>query len=248
MSYPQMSTKKQVLISQLSILIFALIAGLVGRGGTTYWILVLLYFIVFTYIMMRISRPKQQAKVDVAKIESGKILLEEKNTYELMSQDKEYMAEVSEQMRIAQQNMLLMFPVMIYFFIAYGPITNTIPSYFENHRLGVIVAFLVLFEGSFVLSRLGQWYIERRLKKRGYKPVMINAPRGYLVTSEGIVMYGLAGKQAISFPVKGYKLNYNVQRKFVELIQETDKGIMKLRFYTKSPEKLFEILKRKVEE
>lgn len=248
MSYPQMSTKKQIVISQISIIIFALIAGLVGRGGATYWMLVLLYFIVFTYIMMRLSRPKQLAKVDITKIESSKVLLEEKNTYELMNQDKEYMAEVSQQMRIAQQNMLLMFPVMIYFFVAYGPITNTIPNYFENYRLGVVVAFLVLFEGSFLLSRLGQWYIERRLKKSGYKPIMINAPRGYLVTNEGIVMYGLTGKQGISFPVKGYKLSYNIQRKFVELIQETDKAIVKLRFYTKSPEKLYEILKRKVEE
>lgn len=248
MSYPQISGKKQILISQVSIIIFSFVAGLIGRGGATYWIFVFLYFIVFTYLMMRLSRPKQSGGTDIQKIESGKVIFEEKNTYDLMSQDKEYFKEVSEQMRIAQANMLIMFPIMIYFIIAYGPITNTLPSYFSNYKVGLIVSFLVLFEGSFVLSRLGQWYIERRYKKRGLKSIMINVPRSYLVTTEGIVIYGMASKQAFSFPIKNYQLSLNILRKFVELSQETEKAIIKIRFYTNNPERLYEFLKRKMTE
>lgn len=241
-----MSTKKQLLFSQISIVIFALAAGLLGRGGATYWLFVILYFIVFSYVMMRLSRPKQAGGIDINRVESGKTLFEEKNAYELMNQDKDYMKEVSEQMKIAQANMLMMFPVMIYFLIAYSPIVNTIPKFFENQRVGLIVSFLVLFEGSFLLSRIGQVYIERRYRKLGFKPVMINVPRGYIVTNEGIVMYGLASKQALSFPIKGYRLDVSPLRKFVELVQETEKSTLKIRFYTNSPERLYEILKRKI--
>lgn len=243
-----MSGKKQLLIGQISIIIFAVIAGLVGKGGAVYWLLILLYFVLFTYIMMRLSRPKGAQKADIVKIESAKTLFEEKNPYELVNQDKEYMKEVSEQMKAMRYNTLLLFPVMIYFVLAYGPITNTLPRYFENPRLGAFVAFLVLFEGSFLLSRIGQWLIERRYKKIGYKPIVINVPRSYIVTSEGIVLSGLASKQGISFPLKSFKINHDIKRKFVELVQESDKGTMKIRLYTRSPEKLYEFLKRKAEE
>jgi len=247
-SYGQISGKKQVLLSQLSIVLFALIAGLLGRGGATYWLFVIVYFIAFTYIMMRASRPKQSSKANINEIESAKVLLEESKAFELMNQDKEYMKEMSEQMRMAQANMLLMLPIMLYFAVAYGPITKTVPAYFTNAKVGAVVAFLILFEGSFLLSRLGQWYVERGYRKRGFKPVVINVPRAFRVTTLGIVTYGFASKQALQFPLRGFSISLNAPRKFVDLVQESEKATMKLRLYTSNPERLYEILKRRVEQ
>ncbi|MGC8910431.1 MAG: DUF2208 family protein, partial [Fervidicoccaceae archaeon] len=45
----------------------------------------------------------------------------------------------------------------------------------------------------------------------------------------------------------GFKVELNEERKFVELINETDKAIYKVRLYTKSPKKLYDIIMRRRE-
>ncbi|MGC9187655.1 MAG: DUF2208 family protein, partial [Fervidicoccaceae archaeon] len=43
-------SRKQILIGQLSILLFAVVAGFLGRTGTLYWAFIFLYFIVYMYL------------------------------------------------------------------------------------------------------------------------------------------------------------------------------------------------------
>ncbi len=246
MSVPY-QTKKQLILGQISIIIFALVAGYLGRGSKAYWLFVIIYFIAFAVLMQKFGQPGKQKKVNPAEVETGKILYEEKNSMELLSGDPEYQREMQEQMKLMQTNMLIMLPIMAYFFIAYKPIVETIPPYFSNEHLGFTVAYLVLFEGSFILSRIGQVYIEKRMQKQGKKSTLINTPRGFIITTEGIVYQGIASKNAIKFPLIGYEVRYDAKRRFVELVQETEKMITKIRLYTKNPEKAYELITRRNE-
>ncbi len=243
----QMSMKKQLLISQVSVIIFSTAAGFLGRGGARYWLFVIIYFIAYMIIMSKLSGPARKGKAKVSEVEAGRILFEEKNSFEIMSMDKKYQEEVMEQMKIMQTNLLVMFPIMIYFIIAYKPIVTHIPELVGGGHLGYILAYLILFEGSYGLSYLAQFYTMRRVKKSGRKMVMINAPRKFTITTEGIILHGVAGKTALKFPLIDYKINYDLKRNFVELVHETENSITKIRLYTKKADKLAEIIKRRNE-
>ena len=243
MSMPMQSTRKQLIIGQVSIIIFALVAGFLGRNGWQYWIFVILYFIVFAVVMQKLGGGGVKGKARVEEVEQGKVLVEEKESFQILTEDVDYHREMADQMKMMQGQMLMFFPIMLYFILAFNPILNTVPKYFENEHLGYAAAYLVLFEGSFLLSRLGQWAMERRMKKTGKKFVMINAPRAFTVTSKGIILQGLASRNAIAFPLKDYRVNHSPQRKFVELVHEMPKAILKIRLYTRQHEKLYQILK-----
>lgn len=243
MSMPLQSTRKQLVIGQVSIIIFAFIAGYLGRNGWQYWLFVILYFIVFAVVMQKLGGTGVKGKVRVEEVESGKVILEEKGSFQILTEDVEYQKEMAEQMKLMQGQMLMFLPIMLYFILAFQPILNTVPKYFESEHLGYAVAYLVLFEGSFVLSRLGQWFMERRMKKTGKKMVMINAPRGFTVTDKGIILQGLASRSAIRFPLSDYKVVHSPQRNFVELVHETPKAVLKLRLYTRKHDRLYQLLK-----
>ena len=247
MAMPYQSGKKMLLIGQLSIIIFALVAGFLGRSGWGYWLFVIIYFIVFSVIMQKLNPTAKASKASLPEVEAGKILYEEKQSFQILTEDTEYQKEMAEQMKVMQVNMLMFFPIMLYFLLAFKPITSVIPPKFENPHIGYAVAYLILFEGSFILNRLGLYFNERRMRKQQKKMIMINAPRAFTVTSEGIIYSGLASKTAIKFPLKDYEIKYDVSRKFVELIHETDKVITKIRFYTRHPEKVYDIIKRRNE-
>lgn len=245
--YAEQSGLKQLAVSQVSIVLFSLAAGLLGRGTATFWLFVLAYFIIFGYVYYKLSRPKLGSKDVAEAMEKARVLYKEEDTMQFMREDKEYMSEMSQQMRFAQLNMLMMFPILLYFMVAYRHVIEGVSSLFENQRLGLVVAYLVLFEGSFALSRLGSWAIERHMRKTGFKPVYISVPRSYRVTVEGIVTYGLASRQALPFPLQGFRLVCNPHRKFVDLVKEGRKGVTKVRLYARNPEKLCEILRKRVE-
>lgn len=242
-----MQSKKQIFISQLSILLFAVVAGFLGRTGTLYWIFIFLYFIVYMYLMSKFGQPKYPSSAKASEIEKGKVLYEETRAFEFVSMDKQYTQEMQEQMKMMNVSMMLSFAVLIYFFLAFGPVIAYIAPKFSNEKIGMTVAYLVLFEGSFVISSLGQVYTARRMKKQNKKAVMINVPRSFLVTEEGVVLRGFTGGSGFRFPLNGFKIQLNEERKFVELSNETDKAINKIRLYTKSPKKLYDIIMRRVE-
>jgi uncharacterized membrane protein len=247
MSMPY-QTRKQLLMGQLSIIIFSIAAGFLGRGSKGYWLFVIIYFIAYAYLMQKVGQPgTAEKKAKPAEVESGKLLFEEKSGMQLVSQDREYQLEMQEQMKLMQSNMFIMIGVLAYFFLAYKPLIQTIAPLFSDPRIGSSVAFLALFEGSFVLSWLGQLYTMRKMKKMGKKSIMINTPRGFIITDKGIVYQGIMSKTALKFPITGYQISYNAKRKFVEFVKETDKMIMKIRLYTKSPEKVYDIIMRKNE-
>ncbi|MGC8997770.1 MAG: DUF2208 family protein [Fervidicoccaceae archaeon] len=240
-------SRKQILIGQLSILLFAVVAGFLGRTGTIYWAFIFLYFIVYMYLMSKFGQPKYPSSAKATELDKGKPLYEEMRPFEYVSNDKQYASEMQEQMKMMNVSMMLSFVVLIYFFLAFGPVTAYIAPKFSDERIGMTVAYLTLFEGSFAISTLGQVYTSRRMKKQNKKPVMINIPRSFSVTTEGIILRGLTSSSGLKFPLDGFKVELNEERKFVELINETDKAIYKVRLYTKSPKKLYDIIMRRRE-
>ncbi|MEM0021842.1 MAG: DUF2208 domain-containing protein [Fervidicoccaceae archaeon] len=242
-----MQSKKQILISQLSILLFAVVAGFLGRTGTLYWIFIFLYFIVYMYLMSKFGQPKYPSSAKAAELEKGKTLYEETKAFEYVSSDKQYALEMQEQMKAMNVSMMLSFVVLIYFFIAFAPVTSYIAPHFSDERIGMTVAYLTLFEGSFAISTAGQIYTSRKMKKQNKKMVMINVPRSFIVTTKGVILKGLTSSSGLKFPLSGFKIELNEDRKFVELTNETEKGIYKVRFYTKSPKKLYDIIMRRNE-
>ncbi|MEM2019032.1 MAG: DUF2208 family protein, partial [Zestosphaera sp.] len=65
----------------------------------------------------------------------------------------------------------------------------------------------------------------------------------YEVYDKGIVGAGIT----LKFPLKTdqYRVEYNTKRMYVDLIQtSSSKTSVKLRFYTKNPERLYEVLRR----
>ncbi len=242
-----MSTKKQLLLSQVSVIIFSLAAGFLGRGGVRYWLFVIIYFAVYMFVMSKLSGSARKSKANVMEVEAGRVLFEEKESFEIMSLDREYQEEMMEQMKIMQTNLLMMFPIMIYFVLAYKPVVSHVPQLLGGGHLGYFLAYLILFEGSSGLSYLGQYMASLKLKRMGKKMVMINAPRAFKVTTEGIILQGVASKTALKFPITDYKIECNPKRNFVELVQETEKMVTKIRLYTKRAERLMEIIKRRNE-
>ncbi len=240
-------SKKQLLLGQISIIIFSLAAGFIGRGSKGYWLFVIVYFAAYALLLQKLGQPGGVKKTNPAEVEAGRILHEEKNSMQLLSNDREYQREMQEQMRMMQTNMYMMLAVLAYFFIAYKPILQALAPLFNNPKIGYSIAYLALFEGSFALSGGGQLYTMRKMKKMGKKTVMINTPRSFLVTSEGIVYQGIVSKTAIKFPITDHEIRYDAKRKFVELVKETNNMITKIRLYTKSPEKVYEIITRRNE-
>ncbi|HEW63600.1 DUF2208 domain-containing protein [Fervidicoccus fontis] len=244
MSMPFQS-KRQIAIGQASIIIFSIAAGFLGRSGALYWLFIILYFILYMIIMTKFGQPKlpNTAKADL--ISKGKVLFEENKAMEVASTDRQYVVEMQDQLKMLQFTTLFSFLVLIYFFIAIGPVTSLIAPKFSNEKIGYSVSYFILFEGSFLLSIFGQYLSVRNYSRSGKKFVTINMPRTFFVTSEGIVLKGMMSSTGLKFPLTAYKIVLNEERKFVELVNETQKAINKIRLYTKSPNKLYEVISNK---
>ncbi|HEU98129.1 MAG TPA: DUF2208 domain-containing protein, partial [Fervidicoccus fontis] len=62
-------SRKQILTGQLSILLFAVVAGFLGRTGTLYWTFIFLYFIVYMYLMSKFGQPKYPSSAKATELD-----------------------------------------------------------------------------------------------------------------------------------------------------------------------------------
>ena len=114
-------------------------------------------------------------------------------------------------------------------------------DYLGNDRLALFLAFLIYFEGIFIINQL---FMLWAIKKVG-KVTVMQVPQKYTVTDKGIVISGLVGKTTIQFPLpEDTFMNVSEKRGFVELIRHGKRSITKIRFYTKRVKRLEELLKR----
>ena len=84
-----------------------------------------------------------------------------------------------------------------------------------------------------------------RIGKVGVKPFQLVVPRAFTITSRGVLLQGIVSKTAIKFPIEGYEIRVSVPRRFVEFVKDTGKSIVKVRLYTREPEKAYNIIMRR---
>ncbi len=239
---------KQILLSQAMIIVFAVVAGLYRQ----YYIYVILaYFAILPILISRQGRKRiGDTKVSLEDLEDARKLWEEKNAMDLVAKDTEYMEEISKQMKSTTYTMIS-FPVIIaYFYIYRYALSSYVRGLVENPSAGAFLDFLIMFEGSFLISQAFMLYFRRKAAK--ITPEFIMVPKSYTVTTKGIFSRSFGSSFAFTFPLKNVEINLNERRGFVELVfsQESKPQATKtkIRLYSRNPRRLYEILKRRMME
>ncbi|MCE4620204.1 MAG: DUF2208 domain-containing protein [Desulfurococcales archaeon] len=244
MANPIEDVKGRVLIGQLSILLYSVFAAILGKTATTF-ILVFILIIIISIIQNRSGpNPVGQAKTKPETVLSGRKVFEEENARDLQMKDTGLMADMQEQSKFTMYTSLGMLLAFVYFFALWGYVDDLerlLAPYLGQGRLTVFTAFLIYFEGLFVINQLVYIWALRKVGK----VVMVQAPPKYTVTDKGIVLRGLTGGTAITFPLpEDVEVNVNEKRRFVELVKHYKKTVMKIRLYTTNPKRLAEVIKR----
>ena len=243
MSYVE-NMRQRVLIGQLSMILYSALAAVLGKTWKTFTLAFLLIIIVQLALSRRGTNPLGQRRAKAEEILQGKRLFEEENARDLQMEDRELLAEMQEQGRFSLYTSLGMLIVMIYFFV-FWPYVDTLRSlflrYVSSDRLALFLAFLVYFEGVFVLNQITMVWA---LRKVGKMPV-IQMHYSYVVTDKGIVTRGIVGKGTILFPLpEDAVVRRNDARKFVEIEKHGRRTVVRLRFYTRRTRRLEEILRK----
>lgn len=238
------NVKSRVLIGQLSILLYSVFAAILGRNYKAF-IIVFILIIIISVIQNRSGKnPLGQEKVKPEELLKGRKLFEEENARELQTKDTEIMKDMQEQSKFTMYTSMGMIVAMLYFFLLWGYVDNLynlIAVRLGEGKLSEFLAFLIYFEGLFIIN---QGVFVWALRKVG-RVTMLQSPAGFTVTDKGILVKGLVGKSAITFPLPGdVEVSVNEKRKFVELVKTSKRTVLKLRFYTRNPKRLAEVIKR----
>ncbi|MEB3807162.1 MAG: DUF2208 domain-containing protein [Desulfurococcales archaeon] len=219
-------------------------AAVLGKNYKTF-ILVFILIIIISILQNRSGKnPLGQVKVPPEEVLKGRKLYEEENARELQTKDLDIMKDMQEQSRFTMYTSMGMFIAMLYFFLLWNYVDalyQYVSVYTGPGKLAEFLAFLIYFEGLFVINQLVYIWALRKVGK----VTMLQPAPSYTVTDKGIVIKGLVGKTAITFPLPDdIEVNVNEKRKFVELVKKSKRTVTKLRFYAKNPKRLAEVIKR----
>lgn len=236
--------KSRVLIGQLSIILYSVAAAILGRNWKTF-ILVFILIIIISVVQSRSGKnPLGQEKVKPEELLKGRKLYEESNSRELQTKDTEIMKDMQEQSKFTMYTSLGMLVAMLYFFLLWGYVDelySVIAASLGPGKLSEFIAFLIYFEGLFIINQAVYIWALRKVGK----VTMVQAPPGFTVTDKGIVLKGIVGSTTVTFPLpEDVEVNVNEKRRFVELVKTSKRTILKLRLYTKNPKRLAEVIKR----
>jgi len=234
----------RVIIGQAAIILYSLFATILGWNYKTF-ILVFALIIAFSIIQNRRAKnPLGQEKVPPENVLKGKRLYREENVRELQQSDTELMKDFQEQSKFTMYNMLGMVAVMAYFFLFWNHIDalyEWVAGYVGEGDLAQFLAFLIFFEGLFVINQLAYWWALRKVGK----VTMVQMFTSYTVTDKGIVAEGLMRKSALTFPLPDdVEVVVDEKRRFVELVKEGKRTRTKIRLYARNPKRLAEIIRR----
>ena len=219
----QMQTfgKKSIILSQISMTIFALVMSFFPHY---YGLLLIAYFLIMPVIMYKfMAKPLKQAM----ERPKGKTLHEE-NAKELLDQDPDLGWIMKGQML---QSALTSLPLLV--LIAFGFTLWPLITHISDPwiRFASIIAY---FEGYTVLNYLTNKYLSKQMMKVP-KPVT-----SYKITEKGIHLKPIG---SIPFPLNGYEVKLKAESSAVDLLAKKE-GMMSYRIYSKNPEKVFNIIKR----
>jgi Predicted membrane protein len=235
----------RIALGQAYIIVYSVLAAWMGVNYRTF-IIIMLLIILTTYLQNRfLSRnPMSSVKARVEDVSSARKLIEEKNLRELQSKDEGLIADMQAQLRFTTFMMMSTLVGLLYFFIAWGHISDIygfLKGYIGSDFLSHMLAFLVYLEGFFIISQAS---IEIALRRAG-KIVAISMPNEYIVTTKGIVYRGLLSNAALAFPLNPHvAIRVEEKRGFVDIVNEGKVSLTILRLYSRDPKRLYEILRR----
>jgi len=213
--------KKSLALSQLSMIIFALVMSFFPKY---YGLLLIAYFLMMPVIMYKfMAKPLKQA-MEKSK---GRTLYEE-NAKDLLDEDPELGRIMKGQMVQSALMSLPLLVLLVFGFTLWPLITHISDPWI---RFASIIAY---FEGYTVLNYLSNKHLSKQMMKVP-KPIT-----SYKITDKGIDIKPVG---SIRFPLKDYEVQLKKESKAVDLIARKE-GMPSYRIYTKNPEKVFEIIKR----
>ncbi|MEB3780637.1 MAG: DUF2208 domain-containing protein [Desulfurococcales archaeon] len=243
MSYVE-NLRSRMLLSQAFMVLYSLLAAILGRGTETF-IIILILVIMMGVIQSRKGKgPLGTGKADPEEILSGKKLYSEEKIRELQMKDEKLVEDIQDQSKFSIYSSLGAF-LGIGYFILLWPEVEVLYNYFisrvDSEILAHFLAFLIFFEGLFIINQLSMVYALRKIGK----VTMMNIPQSYTVTDRGIVFKGLIGKTGIRFPLPDtVDVKVNTKRGFVEIINTGKRSVTKVRLYARNPRRLYDIIKK----
>jgi len=231
----------QVLLGQVLLVAFA---------GVNAWLPHYTFILIIGYIVMMMvfigwQSRKMISKQKEAKMELSKarriIRIKPSEVTQVMNKDPLLPKDLKSQFSI----LLYMFLPFIIIFALFAPLRELILGDAEPGSFRTFIGFLVLYEAFFIISMSSRFASAIMIKRKGFS--MLSVPNEYIITEKGILSPNLA----VKFPVKVKRIDYNLERGFVEfdMIGSTSVsgGVTRVRLYTRKPKELYEILKDKVE-
>ncbi|MFP3295319.1 MAG: DUF2208 domain-containing protein [Caldisphaera sp.] len=234
---------KSTLLNQAYIILYSILAAILGVNYLLF-ILVIVFVIISMFLQNYLSGSPIGKNTKAHEVLQGKRLYHEPETRSIQMKDKQIMVDFQEQSRFTMYTTIGMFIGLIYFFVLfkYVPdLSRYLENFITNYRIDLFLGFLIYFEGYFAITMLNTMWAVSRIKKLP----MVNVPSQYTVTDKGIVIKGMLSTKGIAFPLPNEtNVNINEERRFVEIIKEGKRTITKLRFYSKNPKRLYEIIKK----
>jgi uncharacterized membrane protein len=245
---------RMVALNQLYILIYSALAAVIGVN--MYLFLLIFVFIGISMFVQSIlmSSGLNEKSSYAAEVLSGKRLFHEDNARAIQSKDTMIYVDLQEQTKFSLYTTLGILIGLAYFFVLWKHVPD-LAAYLslelfgrqikdvgvEHLRLLLFIAFLLYFEGYFVINQgIMMWSLSRVKKLPA-----LNVPTSYTVTDKGIVIKGLFTTKGIRFPLPpDIEVVLNKDRRFVELTRQGKRTVTRLRLYTKNPEKLYEIIRK----
>jgi len=234
---------KSTLLNQAYIILYSILAAIIGVNYLLF-ILVIVFVIISMFLQSYLSGSPIGKNTKAHEVLQGKRLYHEPETRSIQMKDKQIMVDFQEQSRFTMYTTIGMFIGLIYFFVffKYVPdLSRYLENFITNYRIDLLLGFLIYFEGYFAITMLNTMWAVSKIKKLP----MVNVPSQYTVTDKGIVIKGMLSTKGIAFPLPNEtNVNINEERRFVEIIKEGKRTITKLRFYSKNPKRLYEIIKK----
>ncbi|MGC9072182.1 MAG: DUF2208 domain-containing protein [Acidilobus sp.] len=241
-------------LNQLYIVIYSALAAVIGVN--IYLFLLIFVFIAVSMIVQSVmmSSNLNEKGGYVPEILSGRRLFHEDNTRAIQTKDQMIYLDLQEQTKFSLYTTFGVLIGLAYFFALWRYVPDfavllAVKMYgttvkdltFWEARSALLLAFLLYFEGYFVINQgIMTWAL-----KRVRKLPALNVPTSFIVTDRGVVIKGFVTTKGIRFPLPpDVRLNLDKNRRFVELVREGKRTVTKLRFYTRNPEKLYDVLRR----
>ncbi|MEO3993175.1 MAG: DUF2208 family protein [Desulfurococcaceae archaeon TW002] len=236
MTYYQ--SRKQLVFSIIYSQVLAFSLAVINVFYPQYYQYTFIVFFIVAILFMSWSVRKSRVGggVSSSEIKTGRLLFKASRNYvlELQGKDSQLVSELKPVLKVSLLNLVIL-PVFLVWYWWYFDFIRTLAIEAVEYRF---LAYLIGYE-----VPLGLVQVMNLAGRRAVKS-FVQVIAEYEVYDKGIVGTGIT----LKFPLRTdqYRIEYDTKRMFVDLIQipSTGKTLIKLRLYTKNPERLHEVLRR----